>query len=486
MVKRAFDARSARTRLRICTGTRGSGLFARSSAARRSSATASSGYLLTAVANQASKELRRRGRRPTTPLEMARGVPDGGELPDERAAGNEESRIARDVLATLPARRRAVLMLRYGWGLEPSEVCGLIEGLSHRAYRKEITRGVNEVSSKLRLVEQGRWCGNREPVLKAYVAGLADDEQRRQAEHHLAHCRHCTDYVAKLNGHLHEIGSAVGWPGAADVVGGDRISIADRVGELVDRTRESAMGVFNRGGSESADTAAQAAAAGGTRGAGVGAAGGWPSSQPSALFRSWWRPAWAQAPRRPHALRPALRLFTCPIPRSARPVIVPWPSDPIARTARSGRRSCRSRTATSGLLPTGLPAVKRPTKPPMRRRHRPRHQNPHPPRHRRSSRSSGSNRPRRPKPVIRAHQEAVARVTWPREGRRQSPRSSARKRAGVRRRGVDSVSRRFRWWLGIAGAVAIVVWLGVAETAQAGSYRVFQCSPWPVGPGTRR
>ena len=231
-------------------------------------------YLLTAVANQASKELRRRGRRPTAPLEMARGIPDGGELPDERAAGNEESRIARDVLGTLPVRRRAVLMLRYGWGLEPSEVCGLIEGLSYRAYRKEITRGVNEVSSKLRLVEQGRWCANREPVLKAYVAGLADDEQRRQAEHHLAHCRHCTDYVAKLNGHLHEIGSAVAWPGAADVVAGERISIADRVGELVDRTRESAMGVFNRGGSESADTAAQAAATGGTRGAGVGAAGG--------------------------------------------------------------------------------------------------------------------------------------------------------------------------------------------------------------------
>ena len=45
------------------------------------------------------------------------------------------------------------------------------------------------------------------------------------------------------------------------------------------------------------------------------------------------------------------------------------------------------------------------------------------------------------------------------------------------------MSRRFRWWLGIAGAVAIVVWLGVAETARAGSYRVFQCSPWPVGSG---
>jgi hypothetical protein len=45
------------------------------------------------------------------------------------------------------------------------------------------------------------------------------------------------------------------------------------------------------------------------------------------------------------------------------------------------------------------------------------------------------------------------------------------------------VSRRLRWWLGIASAVAIVVCLGVAEIARAGSYRVFQCSPWPVASG---
>jgi hypothetical protein len=45
------------------------------------------------------------------------------------------------------------------------------------------------------------------------------------------------------------------------------------------------------------------------------------------------------------------------------------------------------------------------------------------------------------------------------------------------------VSRRLRWWLGIAGAVAIVLCLGVAEIARAGSYRVFQCSPWPVASG---
>jgi RNA polymerase sigma factor (sigma-70 family) len=231
-------------------------------------------YVLTAVANQASKELRRRGRRPTAPLELARGVADGSPLPDEEAAGHEESRVARDVLGTLPARRRAVMLLRYGWGLEPSEVCGLIKGLSHRAYRKEITRGVSEVSSKLRLVEQGRWCEDREPVLQAYAAGVADDEQRRQAEHHLAHCHQCTDYVGKLNTHLHEIGSSVAWTGVADAVGGDRVSVADRMGEVADRAKESALGVIGRGGSEPAESAAQVAAAGGTRGAGIGAAGG--------------------------------------------------------------------------------------------------------------------------------------------------------------------------------------------------------------------
>jgi hypothetical protein len=45
------------------------------------------------------------------------------------------------------------------------------------------------------------------------------------------------------------------------------------------------------------------------------------------------------------------------------------------------------------------------------------------------------------------------------------------------------VSRRFQWWVGVTATLAIVVSLGVAETARAGSYKVFQCSPWPVGSG---
>ncbi len=141
-------------------------------------------YLLTAVANHASKEMRRRRRKPAGTLEDAHAQVLFDRLqpsPDERASGSETGSQARDVLASLPPRRRAVMLLRYGWGLEPSEVCRLIDGLSPRAYRKEITRGVEEMIARFRQLESGEWCATREPLLRDYVAGVADDEERRQA-----------------------------------------------------------------------------------------------------------------------------------------------------------------------------------------------------------------------------------------------------------------------------------------------------------------
>jgi RNA polymerase sigma factor (sigma-70 family) len=228
-------------------------------------------YVLTAVANHASKELRRRGRKPTAPLDHAREVADAQAPPDERAASSEQSQVAREILSTLPPRRRAVMMLRYGWGLTPDQVCGLVKGLSHRAYRKEVTRGVDEVSAKLRLVEEGRWCDNREPVLKAYAAGIADVDQRRQAEQHLAHCRHCTEYVGKLSGHLHEIGSSIACTAAAHAIDDRSVSIIDRVGGALDRARDAVTG---RGvvPDTTEVTASQVASSGAGRGAGAASA----------------------------------------------------------------------------------------------------------------------------------------------------------------------------------------------------------------------
>jgi RNA polymerase sigma factor (sigma-70 family) len=226
-------------------------------------------YVLTAVANQAGKELRRRRRKPTAPLELVGSVPDQSDTPEERAASREESLIARDVLASLPPRRRAVMLLRYGWGLEPSQVCGLIAGLSPRAYRKEVTRGIDELTEKMRVVESGDWCADREPVLKAFVAGLAGEEEGRQARAHLSHCRQCSEFVARLSGHLHDLGGTVAAIGTIDGLDG-HIAIGDRLAELGDR----ASGLLARSGSSGVDdTASQLVTSGGVRGAGAAGAG---------------------------------------------------------------------------------------------------------------------------------------------------------------------------------------------------------------------
>jgi RNA polymerase sigma factor (sigma-70 family) len=232
-------------------------------------------YVLTAVAHHASKEIRRRRRRPVAPLDGIHAVADDGLPPDETAAKREESRVARDVLSSLPPRRRAVMLLRYGWGLEPKQVCGLVKGLSPRAYRKEITRGVDELVAKLRRVESGEWCSDREPLLKAYATGLADDEQRRQAQQHLSHCRHCTDFVGKLSGHLHDIGSAAAIPTTAHAIHDGHLSMLDRAADIVHRAKDSALGVVGRNGGDAVQesTAQTVAASGGARGAGAAGTG---------------------------------------------------------------------------------------------------------------------------------------------------------------------------------------------------------------------
>jgi RNA polymerase sigma factor (sigma-70 family) len=232
-------------------------------------------YVLTAVAHHASKEIRRRKRRPVAPLDGVHAVPDDGLPPDETAAKREDSRVARDVLSSLPPRRRAVMLLRYGWGLEPRQVCGLVKGLSPRAYRKEITRGVDELTAKLRLVESGEWCSDREPLLKAYAAGLADDEQRRQAQQHLSHCRHCTDFVGKLTGSLHDLGSGAALPATAEAIADGRFSIVDRAVDLVHRAKDSSVGVFGRAGGDAAQEPSiqTVSVSGGARGAGAAGTG---------------------------------------------------------------------------------------------------------------------------------------------------------------------------------------------------------------------
>ncbi len=109
-------------------------------------------------------------------------------------------------------------------------------------------------------------------MLKAFAAGLADAEQTRQAQHHLAHCRPCTEFVGKLSGHLHDLGSAVVVPGALDLADDGRIAVPDRLGELAERVRDSAAGLISKGGASASDGLATVPAAA-PRGAAAAGAG---------------------------------------------------------------------------------------------------------------------------------------------------------------------------------------------------------------------
>jgi hypothetical protein len=220
--------------------------------------------------------MRRRSRRPTRPLEDAHAqvLADAHQpTPEEQVSGAERGSVARDILASLPQRRRAVMLLRYGWGLSPNEICSLVANLSPRAYRKEITRGVGEMIDRLKQVDSGEWCDSREPLLREYVAGTAGEEVRRQAAAHLGHCRGCSDLVARLNGQLSDIGSAVAWTSVAGSLGEERLALTERMVGGIDRAREAGARAFERGESAASDAGTAIASGGGSRGAGVAGAG---------------------------------------------------------------------------------------------------------------------------------------------------------------------------------------------------------------------
>jgi DNA-directed RNA polymerase specialized sigma24 family protein len=229
-------------------------------------------YLLTAVASHASKEMRRRSRKPTSALEdsHAQVLSDAHEpAPEERAVGAEAGSVARDLLSSLPPRRRAVMLLRYGWGLEPKQVCSLVDDLSPRAYRKEITRGVEQMAERLEQIESGEWCESREPLLRDLVAGVAPEEERRQAAEHLSHCRSCSDFVTRLSSGLNELGGAAGWTGLAAALGPERLSLGERLAAAFGRGRDAVA----EAGTAAGDGATSLATTGGTRGAGAAGAG---------------------------------------------------------------------------------------------------------------------------------------------------------------------------------------------------------------------
>ena len=186
---------------------------------------------------------------------------------------------------------------------------------------------MDEMARKMRQVEAGEWCDERESLLKAFAAGMANEDEVRQAEKHLSHCKPCSEFVARLSGHLHDLGSAVVVPGALDSLDG-HVSLPDRIGELVDRVRGGGQG-------QTANEAASLA----TSGRGTGAVGGGVAAKVASLgsVESW--PPFVSAAEPIRAPHMRCDPFAAMPNRTSRSRSRAWPErSPTARAGFTGRR----------------------------------------------------------------------------------------------------------------------------------------------------
>src|SRR5207248_9238824 len=103
------------------------------------------------------------------------------------------SQLVRDVVAELDERTLAVMRLKYLDELERKEVAAAL-ALSEKQVKKAIERGHKVFADAYAAATAGTMCERRRHALIAYALGSVADRDRRQAEHHIAHCGGCRTF----------------------------------------------------------------------------------------------------------------------------------------------------------------------------------------------------------------------------------------------------------------------------------------------------
>ena len=190
-------------------------------------------YLAKAAVRNALDERKRAETRLTVPLgPAAENRADTARPVDERVAGALDAQPITELLAELAPRQRAIVQLRFALELEPVEIQGLL-GISARAYRKDLERGVRHLAGRYELVREGRWCESRRSLVLAYVAGIAGPRKALAARSHLAACPGCARMAGELRQATQRAAALLPVP---DVVLPD--GSLQRLGELLAGARE--------------------------------------------------------------------------------------------------------------------------------------------------------------------------------------------------------------------------------------------------------
>ena len=155
-------------------------------------------FLTQTAINKSLDEGKRAGRKRSVPLgDTEYAEPDLGRAPEELVAAAMDSARVREIVAELPARRQAIVTLRFFFERTPDEIQRSL-GITERSYRRELERAMRHISERYELVREGSFCDSRKSVILAYVMGIAGPGRAQAAHEHLSTCPSCAAWAAEL------------------------------------------------------------------------------------------------------------------------------------------------------------------------------------------------------------------------------------------------------------------------------------------------
>ncbi len=126
--------------------------------------------------------------------------------PAEAAEEREAVAIAREAVASLPGRDRAIFLQRHHLGLSPEEIVRGHPGLTRRTYRKLMQRANARALAAFAEIEGGARCAEiGGELLRRYLAEEASEGEERIIRAHLNRCPACRRKAARVQEHLHEV-----------------------------------------------------------------------------------------------------------------------------------------------------------------------------------------------------------------------------------------------------------------------------------------
>jgi len=154
----------------------------------------------------------------------------------------ERSQLYEAVSHLEPEERRVIALVFFEGlsGREAARPLGTSESTSLRRLRSAQTK----LREWLPAIEEGRFCEEAAPQLRAFSEGIASDQQRIQAGLHLRNCASCRDALARHQEFAFEAGLVAWLAAIADHPHG--ASVADQAIAVADQVKEWFSGWWGR------------------------------------------------------------------------------------------------------------------------------------------------------------------------------------------------------------------------------------------------